>query len=96
MSKLELLSVYLNERLTAAAVEILGAVEKTFVEYQEENHRLRKLLRITPEIQLSRIDSMQFSLSVCEDESRFGDVTRPVWFAVRPLCHKEADNYFWV
>ncbi|CAB1345606.1 unnamed protein product, partial [Coregonus sp. 'balchen'] len=43
-------------RLTAfAAVEIFGAVEKTVVEYQEENDRLRRLLRITPEIKLCRI-----------------------------------------
>ncbi|KAK6291716.1 hypothetical protein J4Q44_G00375010 [Coregonus suidteri] len=66
MSKLQLFRVFLNERLTAAAVEILGAVEKTVVEYQEENDRLRRLLRITPEIQLCRIDSLQ--LSVSEEE----------------------------
>ncbi|CAB1345593.1 unnamed protein product, partial [Coregonus sp. 'balchen'] len=55
MSKLQLFRVFLNERLTAAAVEVLGAVEKTVVEYQEENDRLRRLLRITPEIQLCKI-----------------------------------------
>ncbi|XP_035609411.1 zinc finger protein 250-like isoform X1 [Oncorhynchus keta] len=68
MSKLQLLRVFLNERLTAAAVEIFGAVEKTVVEYQEENDRLRRLLRnrITPEIKLCRIDSLQ--LSVSEEE----------------------------
>uniref|UniRef100_A0A8K9Y5T7 C2H2-type domain-containing protein n=1 Tax=Oncorhynchus mykiss TaxID=8022 RepID=A0A8K9Y5T7_ONCMY len=53
-------------RLSAAAVEIFGAVEKTVVEYQEENDRLRRLLGITPEIQLCRIDSLQ--LSVPEEE----------------------------
>ncbi|XP_042185314.1 zinc finger protein 177 isoform X24 [Oncorhynchus tshawytscha] len=63
MSKLQLLRVFLNERLTAAAVEILGAVEKTVVEYQEENDRLRRLLRRTPEIQLCRRDSLQPSVS---------------------------------
>eukprot|EP00063_Salmo_salar_P037281 XP_014012116.1 PREDICTED: zinc finger protein 677-like isoform X5 [Salmo salar] len=61
MSKLQLLRVFLNDRLTAAAVEIFGAVEKTVVEYQEENDRLRRLLRRTPENQLCRIDSMQLS-----------------------------------
>ncbi|KAK6291691.1 hypothetical protein J4Q44_G00374760 [Coregonus suidteri] len=66
MSKLQSLSVFLNERLTASDVEIFGAVEKTVVEYQEENDRLRRLLRITPEIQLCRIDSLQ--LSVSEEE----------------------------
>ncbi|XP_052353714.1 zinc finger protein 2-like [Oncorhynchus keta] len=67
MSKLQLLSVFLNERLTAsAAVEIFRAVEETVAEYQEENDRLRRLLRRTPEIQLCRIDSLQ--LSVSEEE----------------------------
>ncbi|XP_035609410.2 zinc finger protein 347-like [Oncorhynchus keta] len=63
MSKLQLLRLFLNERLTAAAVEIFGAVEKTVVEYQEENDRLRRLLRITPEMQLCKIDSLQLSVS---------------------------------
>uniref|UniRef100_A0A4W5M862 C2H2-type domain-containing protein n=1 Tax=Hucho hucho TaxID=62062 RepID=A0A4W5M862_9TELE len=66
MSKLQLLRVFLNERLSAAAVEIFGAVEKTVVEYQEENDRLRRLLGRTPEIPLCRIDSQQ--LSVSEEE----------------------------
>ena len=55
MSKLQLLHVFLNERLTAAVVEIVGAVEKTVAEYQEENDRLRRMLRRTPEIQLCGI-----------------------------------------
>jgi hypothetical protein len=57
MSKLQMLCVFLNDRLSAAAVDIFGAVEKTVVEYQEENDRLRRLLRRTPEIQLCRIGS---------------------------------------
>ncbi|XP_035609413.1 zinc finger protein 84-like [Oncorhynchus keta] len=68
MSELQLLRVFLNDRLTAAAVEIFGAVEKTVVEYQEENDRLRRLLRITPEIQLCKIDSLQLSVSVSEED----------------------------
>ncbi|XP_014012188.2 zinc finger protein 416 isoform X3 [Salmo salar] len=66
MSKLQSFRVFLNDRLTAAAVEIFGEVEKTVVKYQEENDRLRRLLRRTPKIQLSRIDSLQ--LSVSEEE----------------------------
>ncbi|XP_038834996.1 zinc finger protein 554-like [Salvelinus namaycush] len=66
MSTLQMLRVFLNERLTAAAVEIFGAVEKTVVEYQEENDRLRRLLRITPDIKLCRKESLR--LSVSEDE----------------------------
>ncbi|XP_010887658.2 zinc finger protein 568-like [Esox lucius] len=68
MSKLQLLRAFLNERLTAVAVEIFGAVEKTVTEYQEENERLRRMLRITPDIKLPRIDSLQFSLAVSEEE----------------------------
>ncbi|XP_020361648.1 zinc finger protein 37-like isoform X1 [Oncorhynchus kisutch] len=68
MAKLDLLRVFLNERLTAAAAEIFGAVEKTVVEYQEENHRLRGLLRITPGIKLYKRDSLQLSLAVSEEE----------------------------
>ncbi|XP_020328091.2 zinc finger protein 91-like [Oncorhynchus kisutch] len=66
MSKLQMLCVFLNERLSAAAVDIFGAVEKTVGEYQEENDRLRRLLRRTPEIQLCRIEPVQ--LSVSEEE----------------------------
>ncbi|CAB1315388.1 unnamed protein product [Coregonus sp. 'balchen'] len=54
MSKMQLLQVYLNERLTAVAVEIFGAVENTIGEYQEEIsrskeeiERLRRLLDLT-------------------------------------------------
>ncbi|XP_055793266.1 zinc finger protein 892-like [Salvelinus fontinalis] len=68
MSKLQSFRVFLNERLTAAAVEIFGAIEQTVVDYQEENDRLRRLLRITPIIQRCNIDSLQLSLSVSEDE----------------------------
>uniref|UniRef100_A0AAZ3SD52 Uncharacterized protein n=1 Tax=Oncorhynchus tshawytscha TaxID=74940 RepID=A0AAZ3SD52_ONCTS len=57
MSKLQLLSLFLNDRLTPADVDIFGAVEKTVVEYQEENALLRRLLRITPEIKLCRTES---------------------------------------
>ncbi|XP_010887656.2 zinc finger protein 567-like [Esox lucius] len=68
MSKLQLLRVFLNERLSEAAMEIFGAFEKTVIEYQEENERLRRLLRITPDIKRCRIDSLQLSLAVSEEE----------------------------
>ena len=38
-------------------MEIFGAFEETVADYQEENDRLRRLLRITPEIKLCRIGS---------------------------------------
>ncbi|CAB1346300.1 unnamed protein product [Coregonus sp. 'balchen'] len=59
MSKLQSFRAFLNERLTAAAVEIFGAVEQTVVDYQEENDRLRRLLRITPEINRCRIAALE-------------------------------------
>ncbi|KAK2821029.1 hypothetical protein Q5P01_023988 [Channa striata] len=53
MTKLELLNVFLNDRLTAAAEEIFRAVKDTVMEYQsetlrskEENERLRRLLNV--------------------------------------------------
>ena len=46
MSQIRLLRVFLNERLTAAAEEIFGVVEKTVAEYQEEVVRLQRLLDI--------------------------------------------------
>lgn len=56
-------NAFLTERLTAAAVEIYGFVERTVVEYQEEvyrtqleNQRLQRLLDLVykPEIRLHR------------------------------------------
>lgn len=51
MSKLHSLNAFLTARLTAAAVDIFGAVEKTITAYQEEvsrskveNDHLRRLL----------------------------------------------------
>lgn len=35
MSKLQVLSVFITERLTAAAVDIFGSAEKTLAEYRE-------------------------------------------------------------
>lgn len=58
-----MLRVFLNQRLTVAAEEIFGAVEKTIAEYQEEvsrskeeNDRLQNILDIVikPEIKLQR------------------------------------------
>ena len=63
MSKLDLLRGFICERLTTAALEIFGAVEKTFSELQEEVYnskeesaRLKRLLDIVtlPEIEIQR------------------------------------------
>eukprot|EP00063_Salmo_salar_P032728 XP_014007563.1 PREDICTED: zinc finger and BTB domain-containing protein 2-like isoform X4 [Salmo salar] len=65
MSKLQLLNVFVTKRLSAAAVEIFGVVEKTIAEYQEEicrsaeeNERLRRLLGMVfqPEMKLHGAD----------------------------------------
>lgn len=47
---------FVNERLTAAAEEILGVFEKTIVVYEEEIDRQRKLLDVVlkPQIKLDR------------------------------------------
>ncbi|XP_041748098.1 zinc finger and SCAN domain-containing protein 22 [Coregonus clupeaformis] len=77
MSKMQLLQVYLNERLTAVAVEIFGAVENTIGEYQEEIsrskeeiERLRRLLDLVfqPDIKLQRADPQQLTLPVPGEE----------------------------
>ncbi|XP_027858776.1 zinc finger protein 32-like [Xiphophorus couchianus] len=59
-------NAFLTERLTAAAVDIYGFVEKTVVEYQEEvyrtqleNQRLQRMLDLVykPDIRLHRADA---------------------------------------
>ncbi|KAL1023565.1 hypothetical protein UPYG_G00042460 [Umbra pygmaea] len=58
MAEIQSLSLFVNERLTMAAIDILGVVEKVVAQYQEEisrskeeNVRLRSLLRFTPEVE---------------------------------------------
>ncbi|KAL0963114.1 hypothetical protein UPYG_G00349910 [Umbra pygmaea] len=63
MSELQSFRVFLNQRLAAAALEIFGAVEQTVKIYHEENQQLRRLLQITPEVNLPTRDSIQFSVS---------------------------------
>uniref|UniRef100_A0A4W5MSV6 C2H2-type domain-containing protein n=1 Tax=Hucho hucho TaxID=62062 RepID=A0A4W5MSV6_9TELE len=75
MSKMQLLQVYLNERLTAVSVEIFGAVENTIVKYQEEIsrskeeiERLRRLLDLVCKPDIQRPDPQQLTLPVPEEE----------------------------
>ncbi|XP_071261778.1 zinc finger protein with KRAB and SCAN domains 8-like [Salvelinus alpinus] len=65
MSQIQFWRDFLNERLTAAAEDIFGVVEKTIAEYQEEVVRLQRLLDIVlqPEIK-HRADFQQLILSV--------------------------------
>ncbi|XP_071396748.1 zinc finger protein 664-like [Centroberyx affinis] len=64
MSTVQSLRTLVNERLTAAAEEILGVFEKTIVVYEEEIDRQRRLLDIilNPEIKLHRTDPPQPSV----------------------------------
>ncbi|CAB1331513.1 unnamed protein product, partial [Coregonus sp. 'balchen'] len=74
MSKIQLLRVFLNERLTAAAEEIFGVVEKTIAEYQEEVVRLQRLLDIDivlqPEKNLHRAVHPDCSADQSENSQR--------------------------
>ncbi|XP_042157351.1 zinc finger and SCAN domain-containing protein 2 isoform X1 [Oncorhynchus tshawytscha] len=62
MSKIQLLRVFLYDRLTAAAEEIFEVVEKTIAENQEEVVRLQRLLDIVlqPEIKQDRAETRTF------------------------------------
>ncbi|XP_046899815.1 zinc finger protein 391-like [Hypomesus transpacificus] len=71
MSKLNMIRIFLRERLTMAALEIFEVVEVMFAECQdeisrskEENARLQRLLDVVsqPNITLHRTDMQQFSL----------------------------------
>ncbi|KAL0978119.1 hypothetical protein UPYG_G00166140 [Umbra pygmaea] len=62
MSKLQLFNVFLSERLTAAAVEIFGAVEKTISEYEEDIYRSKKEIeRLQRLLTLHRPDPQNFT-----------------------------------
>lgn len=60
MEALQYLNAFISERLTAAAVEIFGAVEKTLIEYQGEISRSKqeidhlRTLVLWPEVRLHR------------------------------------------
>ncbi|XP_046897564.1 uncharacterized protein LOC124481556 isoform X2 [Hypomesus transpacificus] len=61
MSELDLFRDFLLERLAMEALEIVGAVEKTFTEYQyDESARLPRL-DVKPEINLHLTDVQQLS-----------------------------------
>ncbi|XP_067115194.1 zinc finger protein 300-like [Osmerus mordax] len=60
MSELDLFREFLIERLTTEALEIFGAVEKTFTKYDESARRPR--LDVKPEINLHLTDVQQLSL----------------------------------
>ncbi|XP_033997800.1 zinc finger protein 664-like [Trematomus bernacchii] len=71
MSAVPSLREFVNERLTAAAEEILGVFERTIVEYEEEIDRQRRLLNILPTIKLHRIELPQ--QHVCKEEEVFSE-----------------------
>ncbi|XP_073324158.1 uncharacterized protein [Pagrus major] len=73
MSSLHYLNAFISERLTAAAVEIFGAVEKTLIEYQGEISRRKqevdhlRTLVLWPEVRLHRSAAHQFSPQRCDE-----------------------------
>ncbi|XP_077583430.1 uncharacterized protein LOC144203731 isoform X2 [Stigmatopora nigra] len=84
MTKLEMLNVFLNDRMTAAAQEIFAAVKDTFLEYQseiqrsqKENERLKRLLNVA----VQRLLQPEASLVQSQDhhifESERGDIVQP-------------------
>ncbi|XP_049434483.1 zinc finger protein 37 homolog isoform X23 [Epinephelus fuscoguttatus] len=68
MCSVESLREFVNERLTAAAEEILGVFQRSIVEYEEEIDRQRRLLDMVlkPEIKLHRTELPQ--QHVCKEE----------------------------
>ena len=42
MSKIDEIRVYVNERLRSAAVEILGVIEKTITDYEDQASHLKR------------------------------------------------------
>ncbi|XP_049445759.1 histone-lysine N-methyltransferase PRDM9-like isoform X19 [Epinephelus fuscoguttatus] len=68
MCSAESLREFVNERLTAAAEEILGVFQRSIVEYEEEIDRQRRLLDMVlkPEIKLHRTELPQ--QHVCKEE----------------------------
>ncbi|KAF7651958.1 hypothetical protein LDENG_00103140 [Lucifuga dentata] len=91
MDSLQFLNAFISERLTAAAVEIFGAVEKTLREYQgeisrskEELDHLRTLV-LWPEVRLRRsavhrviasCDEEEDSPERCHEEQQSTDVSQ--------------------
>ncbi|CAB1337688.1 unnamed protein product [Coregonus sp. 'balchen'] len=85
MSKLQLLNVYVTERLTAAVAEISVEVERTVVELyeeisrsKEENDRLRRLLDLVfnPEIKLHKAVNPDCSAAQSENMESDDEVER--------------------
>ncbi|XP_069543955.1 zinc finger protein with KRAB and SCAN domains 1-like [Brachyistius frenatus] len=75
MTKLELLNVFLNDRLTAAAEEIFRAVKDTVEEYQseilrakEENERLKRLLNVAVQRLLQHPEPLSIVPPLVEEE----------------------------
>uniref|UniRef100_A0A4W5RVJ6 C2H2-type domain-containing protein n=1 Tax=Hucho hucho TaxID=62062 RepID=A0A4W5RVJ6_9TELE len=104
MAKLQSLSVFVNERLTVAAVEIFDVVEKVVAEYQveisrskEENDRLRRLLRITTEIKEEETPEQEWSPSPRQEKpelTRIKEEQEDIWTSQEVGQHQglEADT----
>ncbi|XP_029287826.1 zinc finger protein 500-like isoform X2 [Cottoperca gobio] len=75
MAALQYLKAFVSERLTAASVEIFGAVEKTLTEYEGEIIRSKqeidhlRTLVLWPEVKLHRSAAHQVSPHRCDEET---------------------------
>ncbi|MEQ2205694.1 hypothetical protein XENOCAPTIV_009818 [Xenoophorus captivus] len=79
--------VFLNERLSAVAEEILGAVEKTIVVYQEEILRSKDLeiRQLRMQLKLLKSETSQ----VKEDQQQGEATKRHFWMVDDPAEHQE-------
>lgn len=73
------LRVFLNERLAAAAEEILGAVEKTIIEYREEICRAKDLEISRLRMQLKLLKSGGFDFHTIANQTMTECVE--IWFS---------------
>lgn len=73
------LRVFLNERLAAAAEEILGAVEKTIIEYREEICRAKDLEISRLRMQLKLLKSGWFYFYTIANHTMTAYIV--IWFS---------------
>ncbi|XP_043108646.1 uncharacterized protein LOC122354507 [Puntigrus tetrazona] len=105
MSKLEILSVFLTERLTLAAQEIFKAVEDIFSEYNEEMCRSRQEIELlkrrlqqagvqmdsVAQLSSTETQGQKFTQKSSEEWSE-RDLEDTAMHAILDICTKEEEN----
>jgi len=68
MYSVECFRTYVNQRLAAAAEEIVGVFQKTIAEYKEEIDRQSRLVEVvrTQEIKIHTIGDYHYQTGTCE------------------------------